>query len=61
VAKKKGLPKEVLIRWNEDSDEPFLELSESVDDVSISAGESAVVGVYVLNRTALVRCRMDMK
>lgn len=55
------LPKEVFIRVNTDTSDPYLELSETENEICIGAGENTTVGVYVLKHTARATCKMEVR
>lgn len=60
MARAKKLPKELLVRWNDDNEDAYLEVSETLNDVNIGTGDETTIGVYTLNRTTQVRSRMEM-
>lgn len=61
MAKSKALPKRLLVRWNDDNDEAFLEVvAGNLNDLNLNAGEGAVVGTYALQVTSKVRCEVKV-
>jgi len=61
TVKKKELPKRLLIRWNEDSGDAFLEVAQSVDDFDLSPGDSVIIGTYILHGKAAGRCTIQFE
>lgn len=59
MAKEKQLPQKLFVKWNMDSDEPFLHADTTIDALS-EENETIPVGIYklmqkakVVNRTTL--------